>query len=83
MRSLVVKDVENCLVVGRCFSADRLALSSARTMATGCLMGQAAGIAASLASGPEVRSVYAAEVRQHLIEHSDFNKTLIKNMEVK
>ncbi|MFW5915704.1 MAG: FAD-dependent oxidoreductase, partial [Planctomycetota bacterium] len=80
MRSLLVKDVENCLVVGRCFSADRLALSSARTMATGCLMGQAGGIAASLASGPELRAVAASDVRQRLIAYSDSNETMAEHL---
>ncbi len=83
MRSLLVKNVENCLVAGRCFSADRLALSSARTMATCCLMGQAAGMAATLASGPEVRGVKASHVRRELIKASDNDEALVQQMMVK
>lgn len=47
-RSLVVKDASNLLVAGRCFSADQLALSSARVMTTGAMLGQAAGYAAAI-----------------------------------
>ncbi len=70
LRSLTVKKVDNCLVAGRCFSADRLALSSARTMATGCLMGQAAGIAAALAASTNraIRQVDTADIRARLLD---------------
>ena len=37
-------------MAGRCFSADQLALSSARVSTTASMMGQAAGIAASIAA---------------------------------
>jgi hypothetical protein len=70
LKSLLVRGVENCLVVGRCFSADRLALSSARTMATGSLMGQAAGTAAALCAGPDLRAVDPAGIRRRMIEES-------------
>ncbi len=46
-RSLIARDAVNLLVAGRCFSADQLALSSARVMPTCAMMGQAAGIAAA------------------------------------
>ena len=36
------------MMAGRCFSADQLALSSARVSTTGSMMGQAAGIAAAM-----------------------------------
>jgi hypothetical protein len=78
--SLLVRGTTNCLVVGRCFSADRLALSSARTMATGCLVGQAAGAAASLAAGGELRSVDAAAVRQELFDASGNDSTLLQRL---
>jgi len=78
---LLVKGVENCFVVGRCLSADRLALSSARTMATGCLMGQAAGVAASLACGSDLRAVDSAAVRRKLIEASDGDPTLAARLD--
>ncbi|NLY00457.1 MAG: FAD-dependent oxidoreductase [Rhodopirellula sp.] len=48
LRSLIVRDAKNLLVAGRCFSADQLALSSARVSTTCAMMGQAAGIAAAM-----------------------------------
>lgn len=47
---LIPKGSSNLLVAGRCFSADRLAFSSARVMTTCAMMGQAAGYAASIAT---------------------------------
>jgi hypothetical protein len=48
LRSLIAKDGRNLMMAGRCFSADQLALSSARVSTTCSMMGQAAGIAAGL-----------------------------------
>ena len=48
LRSLIAKDGTNLMMAGRCFSADQLALSSARVSTTGSMMGQAVGIAAAL-----------------------------------
>ena len=48
LRSLIAKDGANLLMAGRCFSADQLALSSARVSTSSAMMGQAAGIAAAL-----------------------------------
>ena len=48
LRSLIAKDARNLMAAGRCFSADQLALSSARVSTTASMLGQAAGIAASL-----------------------------------
>ena len=45
---LVARDGRNLFMAGRCFSADQLALSSARVSTTCSMMGQAAGIAAAL-----------------------------------
>ena len=72
-RSLVVKGLGNLMVAGRCFSASRVALSSTRVMATGCLMGQACGFAAALAakSGSEIRNVDPAAVREDLFHDAD------------
>ncbi|MFW5856887.1 MAG: FAD-dependent oxidoreductase [Planctomycetota bacterium] len=66
--SLVATGLENCFVPGRCFSADRMALSSARVMPTCCLMGNAVGLAAAEAvgTGRPVRSVDTAVVREAL-----------------
>lgn len=48
LRSLIARDGKNLMMAGRCFSADQLALSSARVSTTGSMMGQAVGIAAAL-----------------------------------
>ncbi|MBN2296083.1 MAG: FAD-dependent oxidoreductase [Pirellulales bacterium] len=48
LRSLIARDGENLMMAGRCFSADQLALSSARVSTSGSMMGQAAGICAAL-----------------------------------
>ncbi len=79
---LRVKGVDNCLVAGRCFSADRLALSSARTMATGCLMGQAAGTAASQAAGTATlpREVDPATIRQALLDAAGNDPTMTERL---
>ena len=79
---LQVKRVANCLVAGRCFSADRLALSSARTMATGCLMGQAAGTAAGMAvrTGTAVRDIDPPAIRQALLEAADGDPVMTKHL---
>lgn len=66
LRSLLVRDGVNLLAAGRCFSADQLALSSARVSTTCSMMGQAAGIAAAMAVEKrcELREVSPAEVRR-------------------
>lgn len=64
-RSLLPRGAGNLLAAGRCFSADQLALSSARVMTTSSMMGQAAGVAAGLAAarncGP--RDLDSSEIR--------------------
>ncbi|HOF86798.1 MAG TPA: FAD-dependent oxidoreductase [Armatimonadota bacterium] len=67
--ALLARGVENLLVAGRGFSADRLALASARVIPTGCLMGQAAGIAAALSTrdGVALRAVDPAAIRAALL----------------
>ncbi len=66
LRSLIVRDGKNLLAAGRCFSADQLALSSARVTTSCSMMGQAAGIAAAVAAaeGVGIRGIDAAEVRE-------------------
>jgi hypothetical protein len=49
-RSLLAKKVNNLLVAGRCHSATRLAASSTRVTVTAMAMGQAAGVAAAIAT---------------------------------
>ena len=70
LRSLLPKGIENLMAAGRCFSADQLALSSARVMTTCAMMGQAAGIAAASAAdaGEAVRGVDPLAVRKTVEE---------------
>jgi hypothetical protein len=65
-RSLIPKGSKNLLVAGRCFSADQLALSSARVMTTCSMLGQAAGIGAamSMERDSEPRSLDFLEIRR-------------------
>ena len=65
-RSILVRDGKNLLAAGRCFSADQLALSSARVSTTCSMLGQAAGIAAALACQQDCdpRKLDPAEVRK-------------------
>jgi hypothetical protein len=69
-RSLIARDVENLLMAGRCFSADQLALSSARVMTTCAMMGQAAGIAAAWSAqrGCAPRDLDGRQLRRRLEE---------------
>ena len=48
-RSLLPKEIDNLIVVGRCLSASYEAQASARVSGTCMTMGEAAGIAAALA----------------------------------
>ena len=66
LRSLIAKDGRNLMMAGRCFSADQLALSSARVSTTCSMMGQAAGIAAALGVHKKCdpRELAPAEVRK-------------------
>jgi hypothetical protein len=65
-RALVAKDGRNLAMAGRCFSADQLALSSARVATTASMLGQAAGVAAALAAKQKcsLRDVPGTEVRR-------------------
>jgi hypothetical protein len=67
-RSLLVRDSDNTLVAGRCFSATHDAHASVRSMAQTMAMGQAAGTAAALAIKTDVdpRAVPAATLRDRL-----------------
>jgi len=56
-RSLVVRDAQNVLVAGRCFSATHDAHASVRSMAQCMAMGQAAGTAAAMGLPREVDAV--------------------------
>ncbi len=67
-RSLLVKDAKNLMVAGRCFSADQLALSSARVTTSCSMMGQAAGIAAAMSTEKNCtpRDLDPSQVRQEV-----------------
>lgn len=67
-RTLLVRDAENVLVAGRCFSATHDAHASVRSMAQCMAMGQAAGTGAALATaaGSTPREVPAEQLRAQL-----------------
>lgn len=66
-RSLVVRDTENVLVAGRCFSSTHDAHASVRSMAQTMAMGQAAGTAAAMAAqGGAVRGIDVDRLRGRL-----------------
>ena len=58
-RSILVKGLTNLMVVGRCWSADQLALSANRNIGFCMGMGQAAGMAAAMAvkGGTDIRHI--------------------------
>lgn len=68
MECLVARDGQNMLMAGRCFSADQLALSSARVMTTCAMMGTAAGMAAGLCvkAGCHIRELDYLALRRQL-----------------
>ena len=67
-RSLLPQGVEGLLVAGRCLSADHDAHASVRVMAQSMAMGQAAGVAAALASDNNLmpREVSMGEIQDSL-----------------
>ncbi len=70
LRSLIVRDLDNVLVAGRCVSCDRYIQGSIR-VGTGCyITGQAAGVAAALAAQTrhELRAIDARQVQSRLVE---------------
>jgi hypothetical protein len=70
LRSLIVKDSVNTMVIGRCFSASHDAHASIRSMAQCMAMGVAAGVAGSiaLANKKEIREVNFSDIRRKIIE---------------
>ncbi len=77
-RSIIVENTDNLFTVGRCFSADRLSLSSARVMATCCLMGQAAGYGAAISvkENKAIRKVDTARIRARLLQDAQDEKIM-------
>ena len=69
LRSLIVKDSVNTMVIGRCFSASHDAHASIRSMGQCMAMGVAAGVTTSIAlkKKQEIRSVNFSEVKTALI----------------
>jgi hypothetical protein len=69
LRSLIVKDSVNTMVIGRCFSASHDAHASIRSMGQCMAMGVAAGVASSIAlkTKQEIRSINFSEVKTALI----------------
>ena len=67
-RALAVKGIENLLVAGRAISSDRYMQSSLRVMPGCFITGQAAGLAASIASEGEgnVHGIRVTELRHRL-----------------
>jgi hypothetical protein len=69
LRTLIVRDAQNVMVAGRCFSATHDAQASIRSMAQTMAMGQAAGTTAGLAarhSNGDVRDIPVSAVRRTL-----------------
>ncbi len=68
LRALIVKDADNLLVAGRCLGAEFIAQSAIRIIPTCRAMGEAAGIAASIACrAGAVHVVDGAAVRAEMI----------------
>jgi hypothetical protein len=69
-RSLIVKGIDNLLVVGRCIGAEFIAEASVRIQPTARSTGEAAGIGAALAieAGKSIREISGADVRAIMIE---------------
>ncbi len=70
-RSLVPQNIENLLVAGRCLSADHEAQASVRIMPIVCCLGEAAGVAASVAikNGTNAENADIAEIQKILEEN--------------
>jgi len=77
LSALRVKDAENLLVAGRCFSASHDAHASIRSMGQCMAMGQAAGINAALASAAKksIREVPIEDIQNSLIKSGAFLTT--------
>ncbi len=71
-RCIYSRNIDNLYMSGRCFSASHMAMSSSRVMATGAIVGQAAGTAVSIALRenitPREVSKYIKELQQTLIK---------------
>ncbi len=70
LRCLRARGADNLWMAGRDFSADTMALASARVAPTSSMMGQAAGVAAAMAAkgGAAAGDLDAADVRRVLVD---------------
>ena len=68
LRSLIPRELVGIVVAGRCLSASHDAHASVRSMGQCMAMGQAAGMAAALGAGGDVREVDVGVLRQRLEE---------------
>lgn len=68
-RSLIAKEANNLLMAGRCFSAEQLALSSARVSTSCSMMGQATGIAAALSVNKQckIRNLDYSDIKNEVL----------------
>lgn len=75
-RSLVAKGLDNLLCAGRIISCDRNVYGSIRVMPTCFTTGQAAGVAAAMATeaGVHIRDISIKELRQKLINYGAYIK---------
>lgn len=73
-RSIVAKDFDNVWMAGRNVSADRYAHGAVRVMPPSIAMGQAAGVAASIACkiGAKAKDVPYSELRKILIKQNTY-----------
>ncbi len=80
-RSLTTESTKNLIVTGRPISADHIAHSSLRRMAPGFALGEAAGVAATLAlKNGDVRSVSVANLRHTLESHGAILRSEEQNL---
>jgi hypothetical protein len=70
LRSLIARDFNNLWMAGRNFSSDYFALGSARVATSAAMMGQAAGIAATIAATEDChsREIDSSKVQKIVLE---------------
>lgn len=73
-RSIVARDADNLLVSGRCISATHIANSATRIMPICCCIGEAAGLAAVVASekSQNFRDINVNALQKLLVENNAF-----------
>ena len=71
-RIMLPVGIRNMYVVGRCVSCDRVMLSSIRVMPACMIMGQAAGVAASLVNNSNIRDIDIIKLKAKLRDSGVF-----------